>query len=159
MLWLFTSLSTLMQMKPMVEQKVMCHMVSAMGKGKPEYASSLLERGGREREGGRAGGKNVGQAQHVADAEVRAPLGWGPPCAMHAGKVPQLPDKKAALPCSRKHPGKVSYAVAQCVARLAHHLLNKMTAAGWEEAGTKVSTNHVSWRFTAMSSAFRHCRT
>ena len=43
MLWLFTRPSTRMQMKPTVEQKAMCHMVSAMGKGKPEYASSLRQ--------------------------------------------------------------------------------------------------------------------
>jgi hypothetical protein len=36
MLWLLTSLSTRTAMKPTVEQKVMCHMVRAMGKGKPE---------------------------------------------------------------------------------------------------------------------------
>ena len=31
-----TSFSTRTQMKPTVEQKIMCHMVRAMGKGNPE---------------------------------------------------------------------------------------------------------------------------
>ena len=36
--------STRTQMKPTAEQKDMCHMVSVMGKGKPEKASSLVGR-------------------------------------------------------------------------------------------------------------------
>ena len=50
MLWLLTSLRMRTHMKPIVEQKDMCHTVSAMGKGKPEKASSL-----REGQGGGSG--------------------------------------------------------------------------------------------------------
>mgnify|MGYP001807545086 CR=1 FL=1 len=40
MLWLLTSLNTRTAMNPTAEQKVMCHRVSAMGKGNPLYANT-----------------------------------------------------------------------------------------------------------------------
>jgi hypothetical protein len=50
------------QRKPTAEQKVMCHIVRAMGQGKPEYARSLREgcERGRERARGRRRRRRAG---------------------------------------------------------------------------------------------------